>query len=69
MLQLEPLLATRVRGAFTLDLSSNYLLPETLPVIVSWLETHPLLRVELASNQLSLQDDLWPMLMDKEAAQ
>ena len=51
MVQLKTLLTTRVKDSFTLDLSGNYLLPETVPTFISWLKEFPLLRVELADNR------------------
>ena len=70
LLQLAVLLATRIHGDFTLDLSCNWLLPETLPIIVSWLEKYPLLRVDLAVNsRLIFKQDLWPLLNDKQVTQ
>ena len=68
-MQLETLLGARVADTFTLDLSRNHLLPETLPLIISWLKEHPLLRVELATNPLSFREDFWPLLLDMQVPQ
>ena len=69
LVQLEVILGTRVRDSFTLDLSRNHLLPKTLPVIISWLKEYPLLRVALATNCLSFQQDLCPLLLDEQVPQ
>ena len=65
LVQLKVHLNSRVTDTFTLDLSCNYLLPETVPTIVGWLNEWPLLRVDLAANCLSVQRDLWPLLLDE----
>lgn len=50
---------------FTLDLSYNRLLPETLPLLCNMLERHPLLDMDLSGNSFGFLEDLLPLLAER----